>query len=434
LLLGARRSSAQSTTTLLPDATVLPSRAIRIRLLTSWMRADELLGNGGLRNLASPLASDSLGSQQVALFAPVETDIRTASGLPNFRLTAGKLVAVGNSRVVTAPLILEYGLSSRLTIGVVVPLVETRTTLYAQLNPALGLANVGPNPAFGSNGASARSQNSELVSTLRQAADTLQARLTTCQTAPTNPVCSTLTGQQAAAQALIQTTSSIATALEHLYGTNAAHPGLPYVPLAKNASQDAINAQIASLQKSYQTFLTKSLVSGSVIPAAGPAANFQLQNLLASAGHDTLQSIDRTSVGDITVGATFQLANTFGDTSAAAALKRHYRLAVNGTFRIGTGQPGSRNRFFDVGTGYGQPGIEAGIAGDAQLNRRLSASAIASYTLQLGTVDVARVPNTANAAFPLGSPYTGTFSAGNVMALTVIPRFRLSGYFALNGR
>src|SRR6476469_3315561 len=66
LLLGARRSSAQSTTTLLPDATVLPSRAIRIRLLTSWTRADELLGNGGLRNLASPLASDSLGSQQVA--------------------------------------------------------------------------------------------------------------------------------------------------------------------------------------------------------------------------------------------------------------------------------------------------------------------------------------------------------------------------------
>jgi hypothetical protein len=90
LLLGARRSSAQSPTTLLPDATVLPSRAVRVRILTAWTRADVFLGDGPGRNFGALLATDSLGQQQVPLLAPSEREIRTASGLSQFRLTAGQ--------------------------------------------------------------------------------------------------------------------------------------------------------------------------------------------------------------------------------------------------------------------------------------------------------------------------------------------------------
>ena len=354
LLLGARRSSAQSPTTLLPDATVLPSRTVRVRALTAWTRFDALLGDGSLRNIAATLATDSLGAQQIPIFTPSEIEIRTASGLANFRLTAGQLVTVANSRVMTAPVILEYGLTRRLTLGIVVPLVESRTTVQAQLNPALGLANVGPNPAFSpSAGASVRTQNAALVTSLRQAADTLRGRVTTCQATPTNPICAPINGQQAAVQTLLQSTTTIAGSLERLYGTSTATPGLPYIPIAKDASQTAINAQNRGAQTAYQMFLAKNVVSGSVVPAAGPAANFQFQSLLTAVGHDTLRSVDRSSIGDISLGATFQVANTFGDTLGDAA-RTHVRLAVNGTLRIGTGQPGNRNRFFDFGTGYGQ--------------------------------------------------------------------------------
>src|SRR3954466_10514679 len=38
------RASAQSTTSLLPDATVLPSGALRLRLLTSFTRWDQYVG------------------------------------------------------------------------------------------------------------------------------------------------------------------------------------------------------------------------------------------------------------------------------------------------------------------------------------------------------------------------------------------------------
>src|SRR5204862_6618595 len=179
----------------------------------------------------------------------------------------GQLVAVANSRVLTAPVIHEYGLIKRLTVGVIVPLVETRTTLRAQLNPTIGLANGGPNPAFSAAGGSGvLAQNAALVSSMRQAADTLRARVTTCQAAPTNPICTPINGQQSAVDALLQNTANFSGALERLYGTSTAIPGLPYIPLAKDASQGEINARTAALQTAYLAFLTKNLISGGVSP------------------------------------------------------------------------------------------------------------------------------------------------------------------------
>src|SRR4051812_17314068 len=140
-----RRASAQSTASLQPDARVLPRHAIGARLLTSFTRWDALYGvpSGSSSNLAWSLATDSLGSAAVPQLSESETAIRSLSGLTSFRLTAGNIVAAADSRVVTAPLILEYGLTSRITIGAVVPLVETRSVVSAQLNPKLGFANVG---------------------------------------------------------------------------------------------------------------------------------------------------------------------------------------------------------------------------------------------------------------------------------------------------
>ena len=69
--------------------------------------------------------------------------------------------------------------------------------------------------------------------------------------------------------------------------------------------------------------------------------------------------------------------------------------------------------------------------------RRYSATATGSYTAQLGTISVSRLANAGNALLPLDiSPLNlgGTYSAGNVMALSVVPRMRIAGYFALTGQ
>ena len=153
-------------------------------------------------------------------------------------------------------------------------------------------------------------------------------------------------------------------------------------------------------------------------------------------GRDSLQSTDRSSIGDISLGATYQLANTFGDTTAATAGAMRYRLAVNGTVRIGTGQPASRQKILDIGTGYGQPGVEIGGAADCS-------SAVATRrpprfvhgATRNDRCLASREPGQ-RAASPRCDPLNlgGTYSAGNVLALSIIPRVRIAGYFAFNGQ
>jgi hypothetical protein len=431
-----QRSVAQSTTSLLPDADLLPSRTIRLRGLTAWTRYDELLGTGGVvpRNIASTLATDSLGSAQVPSFAPIEAQIAGAALMPNFHLTAGNVVAIGDSRIVTAPLIVEYGVTSRMTIGLVVPLVETRTTLYAQLNPTIGAANVGPNPALLA-ASSALNQNFNLVQSFRTAGTTLQNRLSACQATPTDPGCVTILAQQSAVQSLIQSSGAFATSLETLYGTDrSAHPGQAYVPIDLSQAQSAINTRIQSFAAQYKSFLGTSVITGNVTPAAGPAAQLDFDALFRTAGYDSLTSTDHTSIGDVTLGVSYQFLNTYGDTSAAAANATRWRLAANGAWRFPTGQPGNRNQLFDLATGYGENGVIASVAADVQFRRRVSATATASYTMQLGSVAVERVPDVANAVYPLAPAVPGTYTPGNVLAISVVPRYRLAGFWALTGQ
>src|SRR5262249_7378644 len=147
-------------------------------------------------------------------------------------------------------------------------------------------------------------------------------------------------------------------------GGDVGHPGQQFVPLAGSPTQVAIDARIAGLITQYQTLLPTTTITGTVAGAGGPGARLALQQMFANVGRDSLASVSRTSIGDVSVGATYQLLNTFGDTIAG----RKARLAVHGEFRFATGEPANRNRMFDVPTGYGQPGVEVGAAGDVLLN------------------------------------------------------------------
>ena len=411
---------------------MLPRGVGAVRVLSAWTRYDELFGTApGLgnfpRNIAYSLNTDSLTSARAPQLAPAEQAIRTLADDPAFRLTAGRLVAAANSRIVTAPLILEYGVLKHLTIDAVVPLVETRSTVFQQLNPTLGLANVGPNPSRVNT--QLRGSEASLVATFRAAATALSQQLTQCQATPT-PDCATLLAQQAAVQTLIQTTGTTATAIETLYGGDDAHPGQQFVPTFGSPTQRAIEAKVAGLITQYQTLLPTVPITGTIAGAARPGARVDLQQMFANVGRDSLSSVNRTSIGDVSVGATLQLFNTFADTIAG----RKARLAVHGEFRFGTGEPADRNKMFDVPTGYGQPGVEVGAASDILLGSHVAATILGSYTAQFGTVNVARVPTTANLLLPLTDPVPGTYSAGNVISFSVIPRWRLAGYFTIDGQ
>ncbi len=361
-------------------------------------------------------------------FTESQTAIRSLSGLTSFRLTAGNIVAAADSRVVTAPLILEYGITRRVTIGAVIPLVETRSVVSARLNPKLGLANVGPNPTL--TNSTAQAAAATLVSSFRTAATQLQQKLTQCTATPSGSGCDVILAQQTDVTALIQSTGSFTTGVETLYGTDPDHPGQALVPLNDSPAQQAIYARIQGMVAQYGKYLPTAQINGNVVGAGGPAALGALQALLVNAGYDTLGLVDRASIGDVSLGITMQLVNSLVDSAAT----RGYRASVSGSFRFATGQPGSRNTLFAVPTGYGQPGLQIGGAADAVFNRRYSATAVGSFTKQIGSVDVVRVPNAANAVFPLSDPNPGTFSAGDILWLWLAPRVRITGFLSLNAQ
>lgn len=447
---------AQSTTSLLTDAATLPRGAVRLRATSSWARYDALFGapgvpSGTLRNLAWALNTDSLGAAQIPLLAGGEAAIRALTGESSFRLSAGQMLAAANSRIVETPLILEYGVASRLTLGVVVPLVQSRTTLEARLNsrgtcpPAkLGtpcpagvqqasMANVGPNPALTSS--AALTNDSALVAQFRAAASALQGQLTQCQADPLQAGCATLLARQGDAQALIQSSNAFASALATLYGSSSQSRGQPFVPLAAGAEQTTINQRVADFNARYRDYFGNDRITGAVVAAGGLAALRQLQALLTDSAlaRDTIGPTDRTGIGDVSVGATLQIANNFGDTSTAALGRLRYRLAVNGTFRIGTGEAPAPGRLYDVGTGTGQNGVIAGVAADVQGGRWLALTTIGSYTAQLGTVPVGARPAPLGDVIPLLAPWKGTYTAGNVLSLAAVPRLRVTRYFTLDG-
>ena len=438
LCLAPRLSIAQSTTSLLTNATVLPRGTLGVRMLGGFHRYDALIGDGPTRNIAASLTTDSLGAADDSQLARSEQYIQglfrtLGPNAPNFRLNAGTVSAYANSRIASFPLIAEYGVTSRLTLGLVVPLVETRTTLTAQLNRVVDSIsranpNVGPNPSLISRN---WTNNAALVKSVADASAALQVRLTQCQGNPANTGCTTILAQQSTVQSLIQNSAAFAGFARQLYGTESANAGQLFVPLANGATQRAINTSLDAMRAQFQSFGVTP-PTGALSGAAAVGALSQFQNLIKTAGYDSLASTDRSSIGDVSLGATFQLANTFtGGDSVVRGL--HYRIAVNATARFGTGEPYQRNTLFDNSTGYGQNGVIVGGAADLQFTPRVYATALGSFTKQVGSINVLRVPNAENSALPLTTRTPGTYSAGDVVSITLLPRYRLAGYLSFDG-
>jgi hypothetical protein len=159
---GSGQTPGQSIVAIGEDATTVPRGMLRLRIVPTWTyTVDEWTTPGGVRRLAplgGELAADSLGVRELPALEPSETLVRQRSGQSAFQLNLGRSVAAASTRTVVTPLTLELGLSSRLTLGVTVPIVETRTRFgFALNNDTTSRFNSGVNPALSL--ASARAQN-----------------------------------------------------------------------------------------------------------------------------------------------------------------------------------------------------------------------------------------------------------------------------------
>jgi len=429
----ASRVSAQLPPAPLPlsnteDARTVPKGVVLFRAMNAWTRFDEVYDAAAdsahhLHPLGDAFSATQLGVRQFPALAAAENALRTLTGDPNLSLNLGQAFATANTRTVTTPFTLQYGVTDRLTIGAMVPVVQTHSTVFVELNPRrlqgnTG-ANVGPNPAFLNH----PGNNQQLLDALRGAAGDLEAFIANCAS---SGGCSQATVD--AAVALAHRDTLFYNAVQVLYGTNS--QASPFAPLGD--AQKAVVAQLDTLRAQISAITGGSYVFLDPAGAGGPAALLQLQQLAtapAGVAFDSLGSPDRIGIGDVEVSARFKLVDGFADTTGGMRL----RATLLGVVRLGTGRPPTGTVPFEVGTGTGQTSADGGALIDLRLGRRLMATLGAQYTSYFTSSDVARLPNSDYALFPLDVPIAGSWREGDAVQVEATPRLSLTDYFTFFG-
>lgn len=425
-LAAASPVAAQMVSPTMSDATIVTRGAVRFRSGVDWTRFDAVFGpNGsGIIPLGASLTGD-LTSANLPLLVTGEDAARTLADDGSITFNAGRLRTTANSRSVSVPLSVEYGLTSRISVGLLVPIVQSRSVVTSQLNGrADSVANVGTNPAFYHGSATAYSANSAVVNALTAARDQLDQRVESCTSNPSGTGCSTVLARQAEANALLRDATDFSFAAATLYGVSDDSPGATFVPLTGSALQAAIDARLAGLRAEFTSFGING-GSGAFASAQAQAANGQFGDIVNNVDFgieiDSLGSTEQTTVGDIELSLSARLFNSLGASRGWRA-----RAAATGIVRLGTGHPARANRPFDMPTGDGQMDFEARGALDMFIGTRLLTTIAGTVTIQTGSIETTRLPYAPGSVFGLDYPVSGSIKPGNMASVRLNPRYLIT--------
>jgi hypothetical protein len=330
-------------------ATPVPRGVLRVNFTPVWLQYDHFFGyhtpgypDGAAVPLALDFNAESLGVASLPFLGTYQDQLQKATGLGTFSLNLGRVVTQLNASIRTLPIGLEYGLSRWLSIGVTVPIVHSRVDVNFVVDSAAAKrGNVGWNPGF---------LDPTTIAHFRGQMDSALAALQ--QLAASGPPA--LRAQAQADLALLRTFRALA--------------DTPFLPRDTTAAGDSIRTRLASAEAGYGQLAAQYADSGITLPpltdtlalANAALTRADLERLFSDStlpvAADTLGTIVKTGIGDITAHATLQLADG-----------AHYRGQLVVTTRFPTGAAPSANTFLDLGTGTHQFGVEVALANDLLL-------------------------------------------------------------------
>jgi hypothetical protein len=356
---------AQAGLTHLGDASTPARGTFRLQAATAWTRYDARFAPNGVAPLGALFTSDSLGVREIPRLAAAESLVTEATNAP-FRLTLGRSRLDATAREEIIPVGLEYGITNRLSVGVMMPVVRKRVAVQFRLDTAGGFgANVGPNQHR--TNAAAAQNNATVQAELANAAQQLEARLSACRSNPSGAGCAALLAREAEAVALIAESQAFALQLERIYGS-ATSTGEAFVPTAESDAQIAIEARIAQLNAQYRDLLTASVDLLTAFPAGagGPAGIADLQRYFAAEGlRDSVVMQERVGIGDVEVGLKFVALRLLPTEARALGMQ----LAIAAVVRLSTGSTDSPSEVVDMRLGTGDDRVDARAIFDASYGR-----------------------------------------------------------------
>lgn len=416
------------------DAAPVDRGAFRLRVTNGWKRYDQRFGNGLLTDLGADLAADSLGPAQLPRLAPIQTSLRTLAGSPTTRLSLGQLGVKSDARVVTTTFALEYGVTRRLGVGLLVPFLQTRRTVQLRVAGDTARANVGYVPI--GQRTSAASTNATAVAAYAAAAASLQARITSCQQSPGGAGCAAVNANPAGAAATVAQAQRFAGAVSTL-GTTAATAIV--APRDKSRLATVIEAQRAALNQQLQQYLGAGAgVASSIFYSTGDFSYLDLNGrdgvpgLLQSSlggGLDSIHTAERAYIGDVAVGAQYLLIDHFAPDSVTVP-RVQLRLVVGGAVRFATSLPDSARDLVDIPTGEGA-GAELRSAVDV-VSGRFGATVAGRYIRAFSRTVEASLVGDPETSWPYPLFGKRQRRAGDVVGLDVTPRYFISDWLALD--
>ena len=452
LLLLTPALQAQPTRGLGEDALTPPKGSIRVQISTSITDFSQRYGrntagrrDGSLEPLTADFSVDTLG---VALFpglAPAQAALRTLTGNNDFTLSLGRLAVYSSVRTQVTPVLLEAGISRRLSIGVLVPVVSARHLVVTDVNPRGVGGNVSFNPARTGTGIDAPTAvNTTLVSQLTAARDQLAALLASCTAnAGANASCASIIAN---APAITSSATAFATAIAQVYGTTTTRSAASqFVPTAGSAADSAIRTRVSAFRTQFTQYGITALAASTNGPTAAAQAvtrdgltNYITDSSALGIGAAPLGTVTRQGLGDIELSAKFRLFDTFGmanDTLRFSPRGTSFRQSVAAAVRLGTGTFDTPEHYLDVGTGDGQTDLEFRSLTDILHNRRFFTSIVGRYTMQLPDQLLRRITDTPEQALaPRWRERTVDRNLGDVIELSVTPRYMIGDYFSFGAQ
>jgi hypothetical protein len=424
--LASRSLAAQAVLGIGEDALGVPRGHVRLTIGTSWTRFDRVFdADGDLVSFAAPLTRDTLGADALESLRPLESSLRALSGLPGARVSLGSSITSVDAWVATTPIMLEGGITNRLTIGVMLPIVQARTTPQLSVNPSATGGNISLNPA--TNDAVIQTENTQFFLQLQAAQTQLGALITACLAGSGDPRCPAALAQGPALQS---EAIPFGADLQTLFAGT-------FVPLVGSAPDAAMRQRLLGFATLYNTLLgTPIITRPGPVGATLTFSTADLQALLTGSdyAYRTFTRFRRQGIGDVEVHGRLLLVNTLPGDARLRPERFGLRFAVGGLVRLGTGTPESPDDLSDVATGDGQNDIEARAASDLVFGRRAWLSLAGRYGWQLADEQIMRVSPRSQPFAPLYTRRTVSRDLGDYIELEATPRLNLSRYFMLGAQ
>jgi hypothetical protein len=424
------------------DAVPIPKGGYRILVGGLWNDHDAVFTPGGTqrtRGLLSALSTDSLGIGLLPQLSTTQAGIRALSGNSGFALSLGALEARGEVRQSIVPFALDYGLTRRLSLRVLVPYAESRDVSQLILNRVGTGANVGRNPAFGTTGAAVRATNGAVVGQIESARAALAAEITRCANAAAAG-CNAIRANPAGAQALVARAQQTRANLVTVYG-DATRGGSPVVPLSGSTVHSAVVATIAALRTDFGAYGIANITAGAQpAPATvvlGPGGMGTIAGDTSfGVGYRQLGNTRRAGIGDVDLTATYLLFDSFKTDQVKRLLSPTRGVRTNLTlgWRFGTAGADRTEDAFDVPIGEGANALLARSTTDVLFNRWawMSATirAVRPLSDQMATVMPLRDEGGTFAA-PV-SATSATRALGPRLDVELAPRVAIGEFFGLS--